>query len=535
MKKTKFAKIVALMVMAVMILTSCGGGGGPVAVDDSGGGRTHVYFAQYQTPLMDWDPHIASDLEPAVFFNVYETLLRFDPETDTFIYVLAESYDISEDGYVWTFHLRRGVTFHNGEPFNADAVKFTVDRILRMGMSSAYLWAPVDEVVVVDDHTVEFHLNDPAPVNLIVSSNMTAWIICPSVGDDDEAATAWFSEGNMNGTGPYMLQSFVPGSEVVLTMNPNYWGGWPEGRQNIETIMIRAVSEAASRRQLMESGEADMTVNLTSEDNVALMDNPNVEVVVTDSYQNMTMFINTQKPPLNNVLVRQAISHTYPAYMYVDYVQLGHFASIPTDTLMHRAIWGARQGPGEPYPFDLDRAAELLAEAGYPDGGFTLRVTVMTGVEDRRRIAELWQSELAKVGITLEIDIKLFEAMHAEAREADKTKIQDFMTIGNWPDIVHPSSMLYNCAHSDGAWSFSYFNSPELDSMLDHAYYVSAVDLVEGKRLFEELNQWVADQAIFINMGDRKSVKVISDRLQGYKPNPAYEKIPFFYDMWLSE
>jgi peptide/nickel transport system substrate-binding protein len=159
----------------------------------------------------------------------------------------------------------------------------------------------------------------------------------------------------------------------------------------------------------------------------------------------------------------------------------------------------------------------------------------MVGMEYRRRILEMWASELAKLNITLNINQMLFEAMYAQSQEEDKTKIQHIFTFANWPDIVHPGAMYSNSAHSSGAWDFSYYWNEEYDAMIDDAFLTSVIDFEAGRAKYLELAEYTAEQAMFINMGDDKSVTVINKRVKGLNPNPAYEWMPFFYYMWLED
>ena len=526
---TALKTLTALTTLTVLALTaSLSGCNGSATNDSNNTGRNYLLFAQFLAPIQDWDPHISSNVENQIFFSTYETLLIFEPDTNTFKNVLAKNYSKSSDGLVWTFELREGVSFHDGTPFNAEAVKFNVERIQRIGMSSSYIWAPVMEVKATGEYTVEFHLSEIAPLDLIVSSSITAWIVSPSVGIDDRAATAWFSEGNINGTGPYRLQSQIQGSEVVLTKNEDYWRGW-EGK-HIDNIVIRTVSETSSRRLMMESGEADMTMSLLSEDMVAMQDNLNLDILTTDGYKTLQCFINTQKPPLDDVRVRQALAYSYPAHMYVDNVKLGQFASMPTDTLLASALWGSLQEA--PYSFDLDKAKQLLTEAGYEEG-FTINVSNIAGTDDRKRILELWKAELQKININLEINMMQVEAILALAREPDKTQVQDLMIISMWPWIAHPHAVYGESLLSSAAWNFSYVYDQEMDAQIDDAYYTSCLDMDAGIVKYEALAKRVADEALFINMGDDKTSTVINKRVKGFNPNIAYELVPFYYDMWL--
>lgn len=522
---SKQMRVLNLCLVMVLVIFIVGCGSNELA-QEADQELNIAQIAQYQAPILDWDPAIAYDVENQVFFNAYETLLLFEPDSNSFTPVLATEYSKSEDGLIWTFKLREGVKFHDGTDFNADAVKFSVERTKRINKGAAYIWDPVEKVNVVDDYTVEFVMTESAPLDLIVSCNQAAYILSPTaVGTDDKKSTEWFTQGNMCGTGPYMLQSMVPGNEVLLTKFEDYWGGW-EGK-HFDKVIYRLVGENSSRRQLMESGEADATNNLLADDLIALQSDPSVQVVISDSFRGLTCFLNTQKPPMDSKLVRQAIAHTFPYQGFVDFVRSGEFAIIGTDPLLPGKLWGSLDQ--NPYTYDLEKAKALLTEAGYPDGGFAINVTNIAGTDDRKKALELWKSELIKIGVTLDIENMQTDAQNSLARSDDLDERQYMMVIGNWPDLVSPYSYYSAQVKSNGSWSFSYYNNPEIDRAIDEAYIVSGIDRARSEELFKAIGEKVAEECITINLGDDKSVMVLNESFKGFKANPAYESVIFMY------
>lgn len=485
--------------------------------------------ALYMAPVSDWDPAIAANTENQVFLNTYETLLRYEPDTDTFKPVLATEYFRSDDGLVWTFKLREGVKFHDGTEFNAEAVKFSIDRTMRINKGAAYIWAVVKEVNVTDEYTVEFILHESAPLDIIASSSQAALIVSPTaVGTDDQESTNWFGEGNICGTGPYMLQSQVPGNEVILTKFEDYWGGWEE--RHLDKVVFRLVGENSSRRQLIESGEVDAVTNLLPNDLISLESNPNVEIVMSDSFKGITAFLNTLKEPLDDKLVRQALAFCFPYQDYIDYVKMGKFASIGLDTMLPKTLWGATDST--PYTYDIEKAKELIEQSGHPGGGFSINVTNIAGTDDRKKALELWKSELEKIGINLDIQNMQADAMNALARHDDPGQRQHIIVIGNWPDIVSPYSYYSSQVKSTGAWSYSYYSNENIDNEIDAAYAMSGIDRAEAQEMFKAIGTQVADECITINFGDDKSVMVLNKNFKGFQPNAAYESVIFMYDCY---
>ena len=243
--------------------------------------------------------------------NVYQTLLRYDPFKDSFEPVLAESYEKSGDGLTWTFHLRKGVKFHTGNEMDAAAVKASIERTISRGKSATYIWDPVKSIEVTGKYTVVFHLKYAAALDLTVSAGYAAFIFDPKFSDHD-----WFTAGHDSGTGPYMLQSHKGVTELVLTKFDDYWKGW-EGK-HFDKIVFETVPEASTRSLMIESGKADFTQRLPFTEIKALQGNPAVTIVHTPSFQNLLALFDTQKPPLDNKLVREALAFTIP---YKDIVE----------------------------------------------------------------------------------------------------------------------------------------------------------------------------------------------------------------------
>jgi peptide/nickel transport system substrate-binding protein len=524
----KAIKAVLLCLFAAVLLFATACGGNDTGANDGAEETPELaYVACYVTPVTDWDPSIGAGMENQVLANVYETLLIYDANQDVFLPCLATDYESSEDGLTWTFRLREDVLFHDGTPFTAEAVKFSFERTKNMQKGAAYIWDAMREVRVVDDYTCEIVLDELAPVDLMVSCSYGAFIMAPSLGDDYNAGTEWLSEGNDCGSGPYMIQSQVPGDEVLLTGFSDYWKGW-EGK-HFDKVLFKLIGENASRRQILESGEADVVMSLMAQDIAAVSENPNVNVVSYESYENMLGFINMQKPPLDDVRVRKALAYAWPGDQVIEYVKLGQ-ASEALD-ILPKAMWGSNTG--EPYyDYDPEKAKALLTEAGHPDGGFSLTYVYISGNEDRKKSAELYKSELAKLGIDLKIQGMQWDSIAAMAKAEDPNDRQDILNMKQWNDLVSPSSWYSAIIHSEEEimWNFSYYNNPEVDEMIEEAYRLTAIDRERAAALYREIGEIVADDCIAIYQGDERGTILFNSRFKGFTPNAAYKDVIFFYD-----
>ncbi len=191
---------------------------GPADADAEPEGANFVYANPYT--FGDLDPSSAFSNENALLQNIYETLTRLaDPEaSDEVSGVLAESWTSNADATEWTFTLREGVTFHDGEPLTATAVRDSLQRIIDLGLGAAFILAPIESMEVADERTITFTLAWPTPLDLVLSSQYSVYVLCPSaIGND----AAWFNEGNACGTGPYTIEGHDPAGSTVLARFAN--------------------------------------------------------------------------------------------------------------------------------------------------------------------------------------------------------------------------------------------------------------------------------------------------------------------------
>jgi peptide/nickel transport system substrate-binding protein len=476
-----------------------------------------------------WDPSETFSNEVIIMNNVYETLLRYDPFKDKFEPVLAESYERSADGLTWTFHLRKGVKFHTGGEMDAEAVKFSIERTIERGMGASYIWAPVDRIEVADKYTVVFHLKWPAPLDLIAAAAYAAHIFDPDFSDHE-----WFLQCHDSGTGPYMVESCTgAGAEtVVLTRFNDYWRGW-EGK-HFDKVVFRWVEEPSTRRMMLEAGEADFTNLLPITEIEALRGKPGMEIIHTPSFQNLLALFNTAKTaefPISNKLVRKALAYTIP---YKDVVEgvLGGYGRQSRGVVPY-GLWGYSEKVKQ-YTLSIETARALLAAAGYPDGGFKLLLTYVSGDENERRTAELWKSELAKLNVTLEIRGMPWEAQVDLGHATDPNERQDIFLFYWWPDYAHPHSFLSAMFETlePPLFNFSYYSNPVYDALINRANELSATNREEAINMYVEAQNILMEDAAGVAIYDMEYLRAKRASLKGYVDNPVYSHVVFWYDCY---
>lgn len=509
-----------LLTLLVIGITGCGKDNGDPTNSEV---PEIAYFSYNSEPVTDFDPSVESSSGSMVLHNIYETLLLYDSEKDDFIGVLATDYTKSDDGMTWNFNIREGVRFHDGSELNAEAVKFSIERTKRVGKGMSFHWDPVDEINVVNDYQVEFKLKHPAPLDLISSSTYAAFIMSPtavSAHPDD-----WLTEGNDAGTGPYLIESQEPGQRVVLAKFDDYWQGW--GDKYFDKVIIEKHEENSTRRQLIEKGETDITLSLSPEDLESLKNSPVVDVLVLPSLENLLLHMNMESKILENKYIRQALSYAFPYDDVIKYA-LGNLAKrgigpVPAN------MWGHGNELFQ-YQYDLAKAKELLAKAGYPDGGFELELTYMSAYENRRKIAELYKAELAKLNIDLKLHGITWEAQWSKARNNDPRDRQDIFLQSRWPDLNSPYSWLYNYVTEDVIFrNFNYYQNGEYDELLEEASMLSATDREQACDLFIKAQEMLVNEDIVIYAGDKECVYVVNKSFKGFTFDPAYSHVVRFY------
>jgi peptide/nickel transport system substrate-binding protein len=478
--------------------------------------------------ITTWDPIKSFSTEAAYMANIYEQLMRINPPNaeERFTPLLAESWETNEDGTVWTFHLREGVTFHDGEPLTAEAVKLSLEAAAERAGAS-FIWWALDHVEVVDDLTVEIHMTGSMPVDLIASSLYAAWIISPKALEAAAADENYFEAGVDGGTGPYTIESYIPDQEILLTRYDDYWGGWTEGQ--FDKVLIQIVGEDVLQQQMLEGGEVDLTSRLPQENYDTFRDDPNYTVFDEPTYFNYVGYFNTLRPPLDNKLVRQALSYAIP---YEDIITIGaNGLATQSRGPVPQGVWPWSEDVPQ-YTYDLDKARELLAEAGYPDGGFTIKLTYAAENNTEAAFAPLIKDSFAEIGVEVELEAIPFNQQW-ELAKADPPNAQDMFLVLYWPT--------YSDAGSDNLWSLfyyteapffnlSYWNNPDYNATLDEAIGLTVTDPETSQAKYIEAMNLLVEEAPGIFFMDTMQPLVIPNYLSGYQYNLNYPFVYHFYN-----
>jgi peptide/nickel transport system substrate-binding protein len=479
----------------------------------------------------DFDPasyFLLSAIVPA--FGVYDSLMRMQGNSaiDTKPW-LAERVTTNANKSVWTFALRPGVKYSDGTPFDANALKAAYTRTITANLGagstlSAYITDPMKQIVVKDPGTVVMDLGISVPrFDLLTASQFGMGIVNPKVvnqqGTNAKAHT-WLATHSA-GTGAYMVESVSPGSQIVMTQNPHYWGGW-SGR-HFKKIIILQVPEDSSRRQGMESGDFDIAFASTPQDTAALRNTPGI-YVGNQKMLGMLYVTLGQFGPLASPLARQAVNLLFPIDQYVSSVMKGTIDP-PHSVLPDLMVYSA---PGTYTPtLDVRKAKTLLQQAGVKPGT-QLTYEFYTGRGNQAGL--LLQSQLSLVGLDVKILEKAYGEVVADLSTPKPVSQRPDMTYGLagwWPEYNNPSDFCFPTLSSGGTPTHHLFNG---------GYYQNATVNAAVNTGFSEPSNtaalttlWRQAQTVmgkedppWIPLGQIIDTSYLRTDVKGYVANPVY-------------
>ena len=399
--------------------------------------------------------------------------------------------------------LREGVVFHNGEPFNAGAVKFTLDRVLDPDRNATIqpLLKNITAVEIVDDYTVNIQIAEPdllLPARLaeLYGSMMPPQYV-QEVGDDEVAL-------HPVGTGPYIFQEWVKDDRITLVANSEYWGEVP----SVQVIEFRIIKDNGARVAALLSGEVDIVNGVPVAQEPVVSNYPGVRSVRVGVPRVYYISLDVRKPPFDNVLVRQAVNYAVDRQSIVDNLFSGF--GVPAAVTYPRASWGFDPDLA-PYPYDPDKAKELLAEAGYPDGFEAEFDTFIGRLPAHDTIAQAVVSQLGEVGINIKVNAFEFGAF-SERRIGDQHAPMFVYSIGDW--ALEPVWMFGWLTQGQAG---HYWTTPEWEALL--AELSKTYDPQARLPLYKQVQQMLYENAPFIAVEELETVWGVRDGIE-YQPRP---------------
>ena len=506
-KRTVTIIMAAVFVMAFAFTGCTSGNSGGTSSKDT------FIFAQGADPR-GLDPAMIDDGESAmVIANVYEGLTKYNDKTTAIEPSLATSWDVSADGLEYTFHLRTGVKFQDGTPFNADAVKKSIDRQLPPNDTSNMPYADftfgyVDHVEVVDDATVKIVLTQPCtPFLANLAMTQAAPITSPT-------AVAKSTTGDINeqpvGTGPYKFVSWQKGVAVTLVRNEDYWGDKPP----IKNLIFQIIPDNSARAAAMMAGKIDAMNGLDAPD-VDSVKNSGAQIFSADGMNINYMAFNTTRAPFNNKDIREAVVSAINVPEMVQSLYLGY--SQPAYSVLPTFMPGY-DASVKPYPYDPDKAKQLLQQAGADN----LTINMITYTNPRpynsatgTKLAEAIQSYLAKVGVTCNITQYDWTTYKDKVAQGEG----DVCFYGWIGDNGDPDNFMNLLDDNDMSMNAAGYHNPTY-----HDLIVKAAATPNGNdryAMYGQMEKIVADDAVWLPISHAQSMAAYGKNVNGFFIHPT--------------
>jgi peptide/nickel transport system substrate-binding protein len=470
-------------------------------------GQLVVSLASDPTSL--FMPRTADRTAANAAWSLYDSLVWVDDENEI-APALAESWEISEDGLEYTFRLRQGVSFHNGEPFTAEAVVATWETGKDPSNDYANFYEEVDEIDVLDDYTVVLRTYEPHP--LLLRRLASDWAMVPpeyirEIGLDAFAARPV-------GTGPFRFVQRALGDRIIMEANPDYW---QEDLPKVARLVYRVIPDSSTRVAAIRTGEIDIANRLTPEEVGLLEGSPDVRVITYPNdrvyyvgFKNIDDGVGT---PLEDRRVRLALNYAVDrpgiiSAIFSGEAQLVSGFVLPTNLGHDPSI--------EPYPYDPERARALLAEAGYEDGFSIGMGCPADGYVNINEVCLAIQRNLAQVGVEVSVEFRTTNTFWSQPRYGAVGP----MYVDSWSSDVGEALPRLIGALIPGNY-YNTWEDPELAKMIEKI--TQTVDSEERAALYGEIQRYMHEDPPFIYLYQPNIFEAVRNRVEGYSPRPAEE------------
>ncbi len=454
-------------------------------------GGTIVYGTTER--VTDMDPAHAYDMHTwEIFYNIYQGLMKYPAGETELVPGLAESYTVNEDGKEYTFKLREGLSFTDGTPFNADAVKWSIDRVIRLQGDPSWLVTDfVDSVEVVDEYHVKFILKNAVAYFPSLVATVPYYPINPNIYPEDKIIRdpSELDGGKLVGLGPYTVVSFKRDEEVVLKANPDFYGEKPKN----DMVVIRYFADATTMRLALEKGELDVVFKTLNPSDIAdLQKSDELTTIKAQGPAIRYICMICDEEPFKNKVVRQAMAATVNRAEIIQKAYLGQreplFSMVPTGMWSHTDAFKDAFGDG-----NVEKAKELLASQGYTEEHpleFDLWYTPAHYGDAEVDMAAVLKAQLEATGV-MKVGVK--SAEWATYKDNEKNKVMPMYLLGWYPDYVDPDNYTAPFAGTAGSKGLGiYFSDAAWDAKLIEGQITT--DEPKRKAIYEEIQQmWTED------------------------------------------
>ena len=467
----------------------------------------------------------------AMMCNVFENLLEYDATSFATKPALAESYDISDDGMVYTFHLRDGVKFHDGTPMNAEAVQFSYQRIMdpdneyfKLGQPFPLIdfwYEAIDpkKIDVKDELTVVFNLKKP-------HSTLDAFLAWPAAGIVSPAALKEYGADfrtNPVGTGAFQFKEWVPNQRLELVRYDDYW----KGPAALDGVVFRPIVEEQTRVTELQAGNIDFAYDLPPDNVAQLKSSPDVNFFETPLGHVWFLVMNTKAGPTADVKVRQAVAYAINSEQIITDILQG--TGVPAFGPVPSAI-GAMYGQESlPYfTYDPEKAKSLLAEADL-EGGFQTKFWVPqsgSGMQSSRTMGEAIQANLAEIGINAQIEVSEWGAYLEQYAKGLPDDVSFAECSWFATDARNIPNLTLTCgAVSPAGYNAGYYCSEEVDTLIGE--FTNTLDRDKQGEILADLQEIVMNDVPNFYVDSQLGTGAMSKEFDGFNLHPS-QLLPFY-------
>jgi peptide/nickel transport system substrate-binding protein len=480
------------------------------------------------------DPHVGSSRYDTVVEQMLYDTLVFRTEAGEFQPFLATSWAVSDDGLSWTFHLRNDVTFHDGTPFNAEAMKFSFDRMIdpaTKSQASAEQLGPYKSSEVVDPFTIKVDFKSPYAAFLSYLSEPSLAPVSPA---GVKKAGADFGTQPV-GTGPFKFVEWTPQSDIQLARNSDYkWGppGFHQGPAYLDGVRFTFIPDESQRINALETGETDVILYAPAREVAGMKDKGFNSAAIEVPGIAQVCIVNAAMAPTAELAVRQAINWGVNQQAIIDVINDGVGKAL--HNVISPGVWGYDPAMEHMYTHDPQKAAALLDGAGWTKGsdgimqknGQPLDMLWLHFPNRTPGVPELMQAQLREIGVNVNIEAADNPGNMTRAR-AGQVNLE-WMTWESFdPSILR---ILYHSENIGGGWNYAFYRDPHLDQVLEAID--STIDQTKRKALVAEAQKIIMEQALVLPLQVDTNVVMWSPRTNGVKAI-AFKLFP--YDTFINE
>jgi peptide/nickel transport system substrate-binding protein len=485
---------------ALVALVGCGGGGAP----QSNTPPDTLYVALEAEPP-ELDPNLSSAyVDRQVMASLYDKLVDID-ENGEIVPMLAKSYDVSDDGKVYTFHLRDGIKFHDGTEFNAEAAKYNLERYQEEDSVRSTEVEPIESVEAVDEYTVRVTLSEPFAPFLAVLTDRAGIMASPKAIEENNGRIS----KDPVGTGPFKFVERVRGDHITVEKNPDYWR---EGLPKIDKIEYRGIDDENVQYQNLQSGELDIIDSIPLVEFKELQESGDYNVSIEPGLGYQGVFLNVTQPPFDNKQLRQAVYRLVDRDAIVKAVLRGVGGEAGNSPFSEQS-W-AYSEESDSYPErSVEEAKALLEEAGKPDGfSFTLKTDPSP---INQQIGQVIQNNLKPAGIDVKLEQEEFGTLLDDSTNGNFQAL--FL---GWSGRIDPDLNIYDFTVTNGDFNDSGYSNPEVDKLLNEARTTS--DRARRKELYGQVMEILHEDVpyVYLYHNNQTTDFAMQPTVQGFEPYP---------------